>query len=123
MTAYGPVTVYEGLQMVAPDYVLEESDEADERFGCLVPVYPLTEGINQRLMRSVVRSALDAGAAHMPEIFPRGFLSERGMPFVEKTVWDIHFPPAPEELEAARQRMAYEELFIFRRPWHCAACT
>ncbi|MBI4375449.1 MAG: ATP-dependent DNA helicase RecG [Elusimicrobia bacterium] len=84
--------------------------------GRLTPVYALTEGLNQRLMRELVDSAL-AHAGEIPELLPRAVLERRKLLAAPQAIKGIHFPGSQAELEAARGRLAYEELFLLELAW------
>ncbi len=114
ISAYGTVSFYGGLQMVAPDYVVGKSPEESDKFGRLVPIYPLTEGISQRTMRKITESALSQAAGKVPELFPRPFLRRKSLPGVSRAFWNAHFPASTAEKDAARRRLCYEELFVYQ---------
>jgi len=113
ITLFGKVGFYRQLQMINPDYCL--GDAADmEGFGRIVPVYPATEGISQHVMRAATRQALDGFAARLPDIFPPEYLRRKQFPGIGPALSQIHFPPDQESLEAAKRRMAFEELLVFQ---------
>ena len=79
--------------------------------GRILPVYPLTAGISNNLLASLVRQATEACADLVPEALPddvlrRYQLSQSG--FAYRT---IHMPDSFELLELARRRLIFEELF------------
>jgi ATP-dependent DNA helicase RecG len=114
VTAYGTVAFYGQPQIVAPDYALGASVTASEKFGRILPIYPLTEGLSQGVMRKVTRAALEQAAGEMPDVFPRSFYGQRGLPDLAHALYGVHFPDSVEQMEAARRRLAYEELFVFQ---------
>jgi ATP-dependent DNA helicase RecG len=114
ITAYGTVGFYGGLQMVAPDYQVGPAPEESDKFGGILPIYPLTEGLSQGVMRKVVAGALELGAAEMEDVFPRAFRSRKGLPPITQALYDVHFPREMTDAEAARRRLTYEELFVFQ---------
>ena len=113
ITAYGTVAFYGGLQMVAPDYVVGKTPEESEKFNRLLPVYPLTEGISQKTMRKIVAAALPV-ADKLPDVFPRAFLRDKGLPGVSAAFRDAHFPDTVAQKDVARRRLCYEELFVYQ---------
>ena len=114
ITAYGEVGGYGGLQMVAPDYEVGEAPEQSEKFGRIVPVYPLTEGISQVALRTLTRAALEAGASAVPEILPQRFLTQNNFPSIYEALRQVHFPDSPQAAQRARRHLSYEELFAFQ---------
>jgi ATP-dependent DNA helicase RecG len=114
ITAYGTVSLYEGIQIVAPDYELGTGPSQSGKFGCIVPVYPLTEGLSQTVLRKITLASLQGAAGEMPEAVPPSLLQERGLADLSHALRAAHFPASMEEKDAARRRLAYEELFVFQ---------
>jgi len=103
--AYGPV------QIQAADYeVLDEGEPLHT--GRIVPVYPLTAGLSQRMLRVMVKSALDGLAGRLSEFLPSGLVSRLHLPPLPEAVYEIHFPSSTEAAAGARRRFAFEELFL-----------
>ena len=61
ISAFGEIQHYQGPQIIAPDYEVGVTPENSTKFGTILPVYPLTEGLSQRLMRKFTRQALQTG--------------------------------------------------------------
>ena len=78
--------------------------------GCIVPVYPLTAGISNPLLASLTRLALSC-AGCMPETLPRSVRMDHQLAQVEFSYRNIHFPQSFDDLELARRRLIFEELF------------
>ncbi|MFW6188840.1 MAG: ATP-dependent DNA helicase RecG [Planctomycetota bacterium] len=114
ITAYGEVKFYDGLQMANPSYTIGSDLQDSDEFGRILPLYPLTEGISQRIMRKIVRRALDEAASEVVDIFPRSFCRRRGLPSAAKALRQVHFPEEMEAARTARRRLSYEELFVFQ---------
>ncbi len=88
--------------------------DADAAQGQVVPVYSLTEGVNQTQMRRLVHLAVDEYAEMIPEVFPEPFLAEKSLLGIGETLREIHGPQCPELLEQARRRLIYQELLILQ---------
>ncbi|MEI7869778.1 MAG: ATP-dependent DNA helicase RecG [Candidatus Methylumidiphilus sp.] len=107
---------YYGTEMVHPDYQHIADEEAGNIDQSLTPVYPSTEGLHQKTLRSLVERALDlclenSGILH--EWIPGEQLSALGFPTLLESVRLLHQPPAgaaAELLGQAQQRLAFEEL-------------
>lgn len=75
----------------------------------LVPVYPLGGGLTQKMVRGAVSQALammDDSADYLPVSYRQG---KMGRPEAIRT---MHLPKSFEDQEAARSRLAFDELFI-----------
>ncbi|MFA6092417.1 MAG: ATP-dependent DNA helicase RecG [Elusimicrobiota bacterium] len=83
----------------------------------LVPIYPLTEGLSNRLMREAVASALEETSSELREYIPRELLEKRELLALPQAVPAIHFPRSAAELEEGRRRLAYEELLLLELAW------
>lgn len=119
----GEVERYRGAPaMTNPEWELLEREHLHT--NRIVPVYPLTKGLSARTMRRLVRQALDEYAADLPDYLPEAVLERTGFPELSWALEQVHFPDAPENLEQARQRLSFDELFVFqmavmaaRRDW------
>ena len=110
----GPVVEQRGrLEMRQPEFeLLEQETQELLHAGRIVPLYPLTRGVSQKWLRALVRRALDLYLPCVHEVLPetvRNAMPERRAAFA-----GVHFPATPEEAEAARGRLKFEELFLFQ---------
>ncbi len=116
----GKVKVYREteLQLVAPEFEVlkEEEQESSEsiHMGRIVPIYPLTEGISQKVLRSLVFNALESHLKSFSEIFPLEWVAKSGWMPRGEALQKLHFPDGELESGKARERLAYEEFFIMQ---------
>lgn len=107
---------YYGTEMVHPDYQHISEDEVGKASQSLTPVYPSTEGLHQKTLRSLVLRALDLcneDESLLHEWIPGELLSTLGFPSLCEAVRLLHEPPSGtglERLHQAQQRLAFEEL-------------
>ncbi|NLH74101.1 MAG: ATP-dependent DNA helicase RecG [Verrucomicrobia bacterium] len=94
--------------------IIEQGEEASIHIGRIVPVYPLTEGLTQRWVRSLVWQALDRFGSEVAEPWPG--MSLAGYMSRAEAVRRLHFPESLEEAETARQRLALDEFTSFQIP-------
>lgn len=80
--------------------------------GCILPVYPLTAGITNHLMVALARQAVESCAPAVPEFLPESVRLEHRLCQQEYALCNIHFPADWEELNNARRRLIFEELFV-----------
>ena len=107
----GRVDFYTGPQMVSPQH--EPADEGEALFGPrILPVYPLTENLNQANLRRVMKAALDRYLDLVEDMFDAETLKKRDMPPLAEAIRDVHFPPTPADAERARRRLGYDELYL-----------
>ena len=80
----------------------------------ILPVYALTDGLQQGNVRKLVRAALAEYGARVEDELPPSLAKGRGLLPKREALREIHFPSSPERLAAARESLVYEELFYFQ---------
>jgi ATP-dependent DNA helicase RecG len=80
----------------------------------IVPVYPLTEGLASKTLRTAIYNAVERYAGYVPDLLPRDLRSRMSLVDVTTALFQIHFPESPEALEAARRRLVFDELFLLQ---------
>lgn len=89
-----------------PEYeVLEGGEENFVHLNRITPIYPLTEGMPQRWLRSLIWRTLQAYEGRIAEPFP----PPAGLPTRAKAIRTIHFPETEQQIEPARRRLALDE--------------
>ncbi len=78
--------------------------------GRLVPVYHLTQGLPQRALREAIADLLERFADRLPEPLPAAMRERQRLPGIVEATRRIHYPDDQEQLEQARQRLAFDEL-------------
>ncbi len=98
------------LSMVNPTFESEEN--IGNKTGAILPIYGLTAGMSADILRSAVKSALAEFAGNLPEIIPEDIRRRLKLAHVGYSYREIHFPTSEEELEIAKKRLVFEELFV-----------
>ncbi|MGI5971887.1 MAG: ATP-dependent DNA helicase RecG [Oscillospiraceae bacterium] len=83
-----------------------------EGAGGIVPVYSLTAGLSQNVMRSAVAQGLKLAAEELHDPLPASLRERLQLCHYRYAVENIHFPEGFEELGKARRRLVFQELFI-----------
>jgi ATP-dependent DNA helicase RecG len=89
-------------------------DDEDVPGGRILPVYSLTEGINQNQMRRIVGGVVDSCAAAVEDVFPDAFLAAHGLAPIGEALPQVHNPTDRSSLERAQRRFIYQELFVLQ---------
>lgn len=88
-------------------------------FGRIVPIYPLTEGVNQKTMRRVMREVIDTFLPNIesslpPELYPTDF------PPLREALGQVHSPPLDADFAKlnigntpAHAALAFDEFFFW----------
>jgi ATP-dependent DNA helicase RecG len=87
-------------------------DDGEEPQGRILPVYPLTEGVQQWQMRKIVGETVAAFGSLLEEIFSDEYLQAHNLWPLHRAIQQIHAPDNAEQLAGARRRLAYQELFL-----------
>ncbi len=95
------------------DFELESASVPPTSFGRVLPVYPLTEGLGQPAVRRAVRAALDHALPSIEDALPAGVRAAHAHPGIAAALRALHAPSSPEQAEAGRRALAWEELFWF----------
>ncbi|WP_374290242.1 ATP-dependent DNA helicase RecG [Paenirhodobacter enshiensis] len=108
----GKVETFDGLaQMVHPDYILPPEGAAElPRFE---PVYPLTQGVTQKVMARAAEGAI-ARAPDLAEWIDPSLMKQEGWPGWGEALTAAHHPASAAETAPtapARLRLAYDEFF------------
>jgi ATP-dependent DNA helicase RecG len=112
---YGRVDVFhKRLQMVVPDFELISAEDRSLNMGRIVPVYPLTRGINQRYLRKLMDVCLNLHAKDLQDIVPLQIRHKRSLSPINQSIRQIHFPSDLDHQQKAIDRIAFEEFFLFQ---------
>ena len=117
---YGTVQEFNGrLSITHPE--MELANEArTEASATFEPVYASTEKLNKRGLdtrgrRKLIRAILDRlSEADLPEMLPEALRTELRLISHYDAIRAIHLPASQEELDAARRRLKFEELFLLQ---------
>ncbi len=110
----GKITFYRGQQLVNPLYELIGEEEAEERKkGAVIPIYPLTEGLSIWDVRRAVRIALDECLNDIHETLPGSLIERNKLLPLRDALRKLHFPNSTTEAQTARNRLIYDEFFVF----------
>ncbi len=114
----GKAELFRGqLTFESPAVEPAEFDNAGIHTGRMVPVYPLTEGVNARSMRQFAWDALQNWLGGVDETLPpemAGADSVEGLMPLREAIFQAHFPDDAEVWNAARSRLAFDELLTLQ---------
>lgn len=78
----------------------------------LFPVYPLTEGLSNKLISGLIRQAMPA-IARMEDPLPEDIREREGLCTLAFALRTVHRPPDFQSLHTAKTRLAFDEFFRF----------
>src|SRR3954470_9423057 len=108
----GPVRFYHGRQMAPREFVVLSDGEGDDPLaaGRVLPVYPATEGLSHKIIRSLIDRHLDALIALAEDPVPPAIRAEAGLVPLAEALRSVHRPEFAVQAEAGRRRLAFDEL-------------
>ncbi|MEP7324718.1 MAG: ATP-dependent DNA helicase RecG [Gemmatimonadota bacterium] len=112
----GPVRFYHGRQMSPREYIvlddaLPEDGDVAPPGGRILPIYPATEGLSHRTIRSLIHQHLDGLIGLSRDNLPKNLSAEMNLLPLPEALRAIHQPASVDEAESGRRRLAFDELF------------
>ena len=109
----GKVDMYLGrLMMNNPEWELVEKDHLNT--NRIVPVYPLTSGLTQRYLRRLMYQAIPYWAPRVPDYLSDEIRKDADLVSLPNALVQAHFPDSVDSLMAARNRLAFDEIFLLQ---------
>ena len=100
------------ISMISPIYEKVGRKEIYHTAG-LVPVYRLTEGLTQKQIRFLIKQSLDF-LEEVEEILPADIIERQKLLPLAEAIEKIHFPKNKEDQQRARERLAFDEIFLLQ---------
>lgn len=101
-----------GVSIENPEW--ERVGDANLSAGRIVPVYRLTSGLTQKIIRPIIKQALDSIKDQIEEFLPEKIITSQGLCGRSFAVENIHFPSSAENYFTARKRLVFDELFLMQ---------
>lgn len=91
--------------------------------GSLIPTYHETEGINSKWLREKIKPLVEQYAKYCKDYLPEEIIEKYHLISYSQAIKIIHFPESEEELEEAKKRLSFDELFLLQlkalqKKWH-----
>ncbi|MBN1147875.1 MAG: ATP-dependent DNA helicase RecG [Anaerolineales bacterium] len=109
----GKVEQYLGrMVMNNPEWeFLEQQQLSTNR---IAPVYPLTAQITQRWLRRQMNQVVSYWAPRVQDPLPDKARRSASLVDLSNALVQVHFPDSWQDLEAARERLAFDEVFLLQ---------
>jgi ATP-dependent DNA helicase RecG len=113
LVLHGKVARYRGMVALQhPDFEVVDDDDDTVHTGRLVPIYHSTEGLPQRLLRTLMRRLVTAHAADVADPVPDVVRTRRHLPSLSDAVRAAHFPDSEARLADGRRRLAFDDFLL-----------
>jgi ATP-dependent DNA helicase RecG len=106
----GTVRFFHGRQLQAREYVNLGADAAGLEHGRVLAVYPTTEGLSVKVLRSLLDAHLDTLLPLATESLSQSILAAAGVPALPDALRMVHHPASVADADVGRSRLAFEEL-------------
>ena len=104
---------YGRREIVSPEYESAEKEHMLEG-GRITPVYTVSRGISQKVLRGLIYDTLEKTKNQLVDIIPKHVRMENKLCDRNFAVFNIHFPENDESFFIARRRLVFEELFVLQ---------
>jgi ATP-dependent DNA helicase RecG len=108
----GPVRFFHGRQLQPREFVNLGPGGELAGEGRVLAVYPATEGLSFKQIRSLIEQHLDRLLPLVQEFLPPAMLAQAGVPPLGEALRLVHRPPSVADAMRGRARLAFEELFF-----------
>jgi ATP-dependent DNA helicase RecG len=105
----GAVRFFHGRQLQPREFINLGDDESGTAEG---RVYPATEGLSFKIIRSIIEQHLDSLLPLVTEYLPNDILDTADVPAIRDALRMVHRPTSLGEAMRGRSRLAFEELFF-----------
>ncbi|MGB9801042.1 MAG: DEAD/DEAH box helicase, partial [Thermanaerothrix sp.] len=125
----GKVDMYLGrLVMNSPEW--EPLEQEHLHTNRIVPVYSLTAKVTQKMLRRIMYQTVSFWAPRIQDYLPEWVRQAGELMPLPRALLNIHFPESHEDLKAAQDRLAFDELFLLqlgvlqqKRAWQANTAT
>ena len=109
---YGKVNSATGARAMLDSCSIYDVSQIDKIQG-LYPIYSLTAGVTQNYLFKLINGLIDSGVV-IEEIFSDEFRKKYKLAEANYALRNIHFPKNYNMVTTARNRIIFEELFLFQ---------
>lgn len=109
----GKVESYMGRAVIwHPEF--EPLDQQQLNTNRIVPVYPLTANITQKWLRRLQFNTVNFWSPKIHDFMPQSVQDKAKLVKLDQAYSQIHFPDDEDQLKAAQNRFAFDEIFLIQ---------
>ncbi len=105
---------YGKWEMPSPEYEIAYEGREFIHTKRIIPIYPLTQGLSEKVLRNKIKTVLDIYTPHIPDYLPSELIEKYRMFSLGEALHNIHFPESFKKLEKAKDRLIFDELFMLQ---------
>ncbi|MCX7721010.1 MAG: ATP-dependent DNA helicase RecG [Dictyoglomus thermophilum] len=107
--------VLKHIEFENPEYeILDEEDKEFLNVGRIVPIYSLTSGLTQKVLRKLIYDSLTDYSVFLEDPLPKYLREKYNLMDKPVGIWEKHFPTSFLTMASASKRIAFEELFFLQ---------
>ncbi|MCG4578957.1 ATP-dependent DNA helicase RecG [Clostridium cochlearium] len=111
-TLHGKLDIYRGEKLIINPKIVEKNiEENDITKEIVMPIYPLREGMKNNTFVKLIKDVLDK--LIIEENLPRQIIDKYNFCSLDESIRAIHNPVSESQLEFARRRLKFQELFTY----------
>lgn len=111
-----------GKEISHPDYeILSGGDDDRIHTGRIVPIYPSTEGLNQKTLRTIMKHIVDVFCPEVDDPLPVGIRKKLHLSDFAQAIAQVHFPESDIDISllndfksAGHRRLIFDEFFFLQ---------
>lgn len=116
---WGEVKLYRNKKVISPQEfeIITDDNNTLSHVGAIVPVYQETRGLSSKTIREKILHVISLMKDLHPEQFeflPEKIISLNGLLSEYDALLKAHTPKTAQDVKEARQRLAFDELFILQ---------
>jgi len=112
-TFYGKVNSNAGGRVEVSPLTFDKEGE-NKNTGKIIPIYPLTAGLSQNVLRSIIENAMKICNNQFEEFLNENIRKKYNLCEENFAINNIHFPEKSEYFMIAKKRIAFEELLLLQ---------
>ncbi|MDO8885342.1 ATP-dependent DNA helicase RecG [Candidatus Oleimmundimicrobium sp.] len=93
--------------------VIDERQAESVHTGRIIPIYPATQDLSPVLIRRIIKNLLTE-FLDIPDYMPVELRKKLELSNISFSLQEIHFPSSKSNLEKAKKRMLFDELFLMQ---------
>ncbi len=101
---YGKADLKHGKRLISPIMF--------SQIPGIIPIYPTTNGLSQKVIRSTMRTALDS-VDYIYDTLPVSMRERFSVCELDFAIKNLHFPQDMDSLESARRRLVFEDMLAY----------
>lgn len=108
------------FEILNPDFEIVEGD-INEKKAEILPIYGLTEGLSQKQLQLIIKSALEYSKTYLDDYLPEELIKKLKLPTLSEAIFNVHFPPTDidigdlnERNTPYHRRIVFDELFLLQ---------